>query len=136
MTSKSQPNLPQTRIIKLYENDSLSNIYATRITITTDRKIRVFETNRIKCFQSDKNYTYIHLKSDERILTSKTLKRFEDKIDPHQFLRIHNSYIINVDEIDNFDTYDNKLELKDGSILPVARSRKSILKQYLKKFML
>ena len=60
--------------------------------------------------------------------TSVQLKTLEDELFP-KFLRIHKSYLVNVDFIDAINTRDDKVEVM-GESLPIGYShRKSFLEQ-------
>jgi len=81
----------------------------------------------IRC-ESDNNYTNFYLKDGEKIMISKTLKDFELPLLQHDFLRIHQSHLVNI----NFIAYyyagrGGNISLVDGTILPVSRNKKSEL---------
>lgn len=62
------------------------------------------------------------------IVAAKLLRWFEPRLSPKEFIRIHNSYIINRQYIAGLGK-DGMVELKDGTKLTIARRRK---KQVLK----
>lgn len=125
-----------SKIIHLAPSDISSPKSINRIAVNTRNSIELIDINTINYFQSESNYTQIWLNNGSKLLSCKTLKRFEDRVDTSQFLRIHKSYIINVEQIARFDISQNRAEMKDGSYVPVSRARKSILMQYLKNLML
>ena len=56
---------------------------------------------------------------------AKTLERVEKRLDSRQFVRIHRSYLININYLSKIEPYtkDSKIAvLKDGKTLPVSRS--------------
>jgi len=135
MNSNQYPISSKTRVIKLSQNDNSGSVKSTKLALLLGRKIKLLDTEQINYLQSNNNYTTIHLISGKKILSSKTMKRFQDRIDSSQFLRVHNSYIINTDQILDFDTSKNILKLNDGSNIPVSRSKKVVLIQHLKSLM-
>ena len=67
-----------------------------KITVPTSEGYEFLEIPQIIRFQSDINYTDIYLKSGKKITVSKTLKSFEELLEPAQFFRVHNSHLINL----------------------------------------
>jgi DNA-binding LytR/AlgR family response regulator len=55
----------------------------------------------------------------------------QDRLDPARFVRVHRSYIINLDfldQIEPLDTGDARLLLKDGSRIPCSRRYRNALR--------
>ena len=78
----------------------------------------------VRC-ESTSNYTYIHLLREKPILISKTLKEVESMLTNHGFIRIHQSHLVNIKSIKKYiKGKAGSLILKDGSIIPVSRSKK------------
>jgi len=72
---------------------------------------------------------YIQVKTDDKNYTvHSTLKKIEDKLPDSLFLKIHRSYIINVDEI--IDIEDNSVLIKKD-VIPVSRSNRPELMKRL-----
>ena len=57
---------------------------------------RYIDSNDVLYLEADNNSTDIHLNNGEMITAFKTLKHFENTLPNSQFLRIHNSYMINI----------------------------------------
>ena len=62
----------------------------------------------------------------------KSLKELIENL-PNEFMRVHNSYIVNLTNIDSFE--DNHIILK-GTKISVAKSYKECLNSTINKFML
>jgi len=72
---------------------------------------------------------YIQVKTDDKNYTvHSTLKKMEDKLPNDIFLKIHRSYIINVDKI--IDIEDNSVLIKKD-VIPVSRSNRPELMKRL-----
>ena len=72
---------------------------------------------------------YIYLKTDNNNYTvHSTLKKIEEKLPDHMFLKIHRSYIININKI--IDIEDNSV-LIEKDIVPVSRSNRPELMKRL-----
>ncbi len=81
----------------------------------------------LKC-ESESNYTHIYLKGGRKILVSRTLKEIEELLEGHPFLRVHHSYIANLNEIVRYVRGEGGyLIMSDDSSVMVSRSRKDSL---------
>jgi len=95
-----------------------------RIALPDFSGYRFESVNDLVRLESDSNYTNIHLKSGEKVLVSKPLKHFEDFLDDTEFIRIHNSHIINVSFLKGYIRDDGGMaELMDGTKLQIAKRR-------------
>jgi len=78
----------------------------------------------IRC-QSDSNYTRFYLCSGQCIFVSRTLKDYEELLEPLGFFRIHKSDIINLKYISKYKRGEGgTVTLSDGTRLEVSRRRK------------
>ena len=74
--------------------------------------------------QADNNSTDIHLNNGEMITAFKTLKHFENVLHA-PFVRIHNSYIVNIDYVSRIHTGNAVCYIKNTAIkLPFSKSYK------------
>lgn len=71
------------------------------------------------------NYTAFHTRHGQRILTSKSLSFYCDKLSP-QLLRVHKSYFVNLLYVKVFD--GEFVYLTDGKRIPVSRRRRREIK--------
>lgn len=86
---------------------------------------RYIDSEDILYFEADNNSTDIHLNNGEMITAFKTLKHFETVLPPSQFLRIHNSYIINVNQVSRIHTGNTVCYIKNSTTkLPFSKSYK------------
>ncbi|MCV6629268.1 MAG: LytTR family DNA-binding domain-containing protein [Flavobacteriaceae bacterium] len=83
---------------------------------------RYIDTREILYLQADNNATDFILKNGEIISAFKTLKHFQNLL-PKNFVRIHNSYIINQDMIARIHYGKSKFAMKNSSTsIPFSRS--------------
>ncbi len=82
----------------------------------------------IRC-EADDNYTHLFLKSKNKITACRTLKEMEEQLhDFSFFIRVHHSYIINLNEVTKYVRGEGGyLVMSDGSTVNVSRSRKEAL---------
>ena len=85
---------------------------------------RFIEAKEICYLQADNNSTDIHLYNGEMITAFKTLKHFEGSLNS-PFVRIHNSYIVNIDYVSRIHTGNAVCYIKNTTIkLPFSKSYK------------
>lgn len=85
---------------------------------------RFIEAKDICYLQADNNSTDIHLYNGEMITAFKTLKHFEGVL-TSPFVRIHNSYIVNIDYVSRIHTGNAVCYIKNTTIkLPFSKSYK------------
>lgn len=85
---------------------------------------RYIQASDICYLQADNNSTDIHLHSGEMITAFKTLKHFEGVLS-YPFVRIHNSYIVNIDYVSRIHTGNAVCHIKDSTNkLPFSKSYK------------
>jgi len=110
------------------------NNIPTKISLHTSEKIVIVDIiNIIKC-KSDSNYTTFYFKDKTKIMVSKTLKYYSDLLKDNNFIRVHQSYLINKEYIKEFIKSDGGyLILQDNTTVPVSSRKKpeiiSILKE-------
>lgn len=77
---------------------------------------------------SDGAYTNIFLLNGSKLTVSKNLKEVQSALQDDQFVRIHASYLINLDHtLGYFNKNYNCVKMSNGEELNVARSRKQAL---------
>ena len=91
--------------------------------------------NSIISCSSNNNYTEFFLADKKKLLVSRTLKEVEDMLADHSFLRVHNSYVVNLNAITRYVKGEGGyLVMTDGSTVDVSRSRKEFLMQRLQPY--
>jgi two-component system LytT family response regulator len=81
----------------------------------------------IRC-EADNNYTYVFLKNHKKLLVSRTLKEIDEMLQGHPFLRIHQSHIVNLNEIARYVRGEGGyVVMSDDTPVNVSRSRKDEL---------
>ena len=82
----------------------------------------------IRC-EADGNYTHLFLKNKTKTTTTRNLKEMEEMLEDYSFIRVHNSYIVNINETERYIRGEGGyLVMSDGSSVNVSRSRKVLLK--------
>jgi len=96
-----------------------------KISIPTRSGYIFIENKDILYFKANENYTELILADGSKILSSKTIKRYEEKVNPHIFYRVHKSFIINkhnhLKELSR--QMGNFAVMSNGENIPIARRR-------------
>jgi two-component system LytT family response regulator len=101
-----------------------------KITLPQQDGFQVLEVGDIFFCKADDNYTEIYL-DKKKIVVSKTLKYFEDALQPYPFARIHKSYLVNVTEVVKYKKgKGGSVVLSNGKELSVSASKKAELLSY------
>jgi two-component system LytT family response regulator len=104
-----------------------------RIVLKDGNKIRIIPVSQIQYLEAADDYVKIFT-AEGSFLKKKTMQYFEQTLDPTQFIRIHRSYIVNVQMITRIDIYEKDshlLMLTTGAKLPVSKTGYLSLKQKL-----
>ena len=107
--------------------------YADQMTIRVRRRMFSLELNDISWIQGASQYSRVHTKSGEYLL-SRTLASLECELDPGKFFRIHRSAIVNaahVREVRSSGDGRYNIYLHGGQALPMGRARREILERLL-----
>jgi two-component system, LytTR family, response regulator len=90
--------------------------------------LHMIDVNSIISCASDSNYTIFLLKNKQKIIASRTLKEIEEMLEEYSFLRVHNSHIVNLNEVNKYIKGEGGyLIMSDDSSVDVSRSRKEML---------
>ncbi|AWG24288.1 LytR/AlgR family response regulator transcription factor [Flavobacterium kingsejongi] len=85
---------------------------------------RFVDTEDIVYLQADNNSTDLFINNGDTITAFKTLKHFENTL-PAQFVRIHNSYVINMNYVSRIHLGNSACYIKNSKIkLPFSKSYK------------
>jgi two-component system, LytTR family, response regulator len=103
------------------------------IAVPTMEGLEMVEIDSIISCSSEGNYTHFLLKNNKRITASRTLKDVEDLLSEYPFVRVHNSFLVNINEIRKYVKGEGGyLVMSDGINIDVSRTRKEMLLQRLR----
>jgi two-component system LytT family response regulator len=98
-----------------------------RLVLKTQESVHVVELHEIIRCEADRNYTSFFLVGGKKILVSKTLKEYETLLSQHNFLRIQQSHLINLDYVDRYDKGNGgSVVMKDKSEVPLSPAKRDI----------
>jgi len=103
----------------------------SRISIKKRHEIRFVPVGQIHCIEASGDYVMIYTEK-EKFLKDKTMKYWETHLPEDVFVRVHRSFIVNIEWIDKIELYEKetyKVQLKNGNSLKVSSSGYKLLKQ-------
>lgn len=104
----------------------------SRIALPTMEGLQLIPIDSIISCTSSSNYTILSMKENQKLIVSRTLKEIEEMLDEHTFLRVHHSYLVNLNEIRKYIKGEGgSLIMSDGSSVDVSRSKKEQLMKKL-----
>jgi two-component system LytT family response regulator len=99
-----------------------------KIALPTMEGLQLLPIDSIVRCESDDNYTWLILKTGKKLLVTRSLKEIEEALEQHSFLRVHRSYLVNLNEIDKYIKGEGGyLIMSDGAAIDVARNKKEVL---------
>lgn len=104
-----------------------------RIVVKEKGEIRIIPTTEVVYLEAYDDYVKIHT-SDGYHLKKKTMAHYESALSSTQFIRIHRSFIINLDALSKIETFEKnsyQATLTNGAKIPVSRTSYAQLKSTL-----
>ena len=90
------------------------------------KKLKVF-TNKIKWIEAYGDYVKVVTEDDTNLVLS-TMKSFENNLSRDKFIRVHKSYIINIDKVERFNSKFAEIGITK---IPLSRNKKEDLTKAL-----
>ena len=84
----------------------------------------------VEWIQAADNYVNLHVRGRDYPLRA-TMASIEQQFDPARFVRVHRSYMVNLDcigEIEPLDTGDARIVMRDGYSIPCSRRHRDALR--------
>ncbi|MGI8741193.1 MAG: response regulator [Bryobacteraceae bacterium] len=107
--------------------------YAQRIAVKDNARVHVIPVARLDYVEAQDDYVSLHSQG-KAYLKQQTISSIESMLDPEQFVRIHRSYLVNLERVARIEPYskDSRMAvLNGGEQLPVSRAGYDRLKLLL-----
>jgi len=131
--SKSLKNPTDLQLEILLQKFSLPKGPINVIALPTMEGLEMVSIDSIVSCSSDGNYTNFFLKDKKKLTASRTLKDVEELLSEYSFVRVHNSFLVNINEIRKYVKGEGGyLVMSDGITIDVSRTRKDMLLQKLR----
>jgi len=126
--TKFENNLHMSRIDEILLHFGAPEHKRNKLALPVEGKLAMIEYEKVIYCESDGNYTNLYLCAAKKIMVSRTLKEIENMLPHPPFLRIHHSFLVNLNHITEYIRGEGgEVILSNGVQLRVARSKKEEL---------
>ena len=99
------------------------------ISVHADRKTHIVKLANIVYLESAGEYVRLHLADGTKLVTLFRLKNMENTLHSSQFMRVHRSYIVNLNHISGYTK--GRIFLSNEDYIPIGESYKEQIANYL-----
>jgi two-component system LytT family response regulator len=98
----------------------------SKVSLPVTDGLRFERLDNIRYLEASGNYTFLYFTNGERLLVCRTLQDMEERLaSPYRFLRIHRSFLINIDFLERYVRGKGGYVILEGNIhLAVSVSRR------------
>ncbi len=130
LETRARPNLD---VNELRKAASPPGQYTQRIVVRDGTSLHVVPVNQLDYAEAQEDYVALHTRGKTH-LKQQTISNLEVSLDPSRFVRVHRSFLVNLERISKVEPYtkDTRIAvLTDGSKIPVSRSGYLRLKELM-----
>jgi len=126
--------LQENKLSALVKLNDQRKDFLERIVVKDGQNISIIHLEKIRWIEAQDDYVMIHT-HQKKYLKQKTMKYFEEHLNPKDFIRIHRSFIAAVKEVKKIEPVEKEsyqIVLEDKITLPLSRTGYSKLKDFFK----
>ncbi len=103
-----------------------------KLVIPTKEELFVLKVDEIiRCF-AVKGYTFFYMEDGREIISSKTMKEYEKILPENQFIRVHQSHMVNLKYVQSYDK-SGTIILTNNAQIPVSVRRRKCVSDSLRR---
>ncbi len=126
----SSAEVQTDNLMKYYNNGSSPK----KVVLRTSDSMHIVGLDEILYCKSDNSYTSFFLKDKKQITVSKSIKEFAELFAEYNFLRPHQSFLVNLQGITKIDKTDGGfIIMENGAEIPISSRRKQAIFEELDK---
>lgn len=128
-SQQAQPDLMKPKLEDTVKQPEERN----RVVVRVGSAIKILPTSDISYIEAYDDYVKIHTKEGFH-LKKKTMNFFEKALDPTQFVRIHRSYIIALQQLTKIEIKEKDshvAKMKDNTVVPMSKTGYARIKEIL-----
>jgi two-component system LytT family response regulator len=133
MEQRTNADASLAKTTALLETVAQSPAQQDRIVVKTGSKISIIPVQEVQYLEAYDDFVKIHT-AQGMFVKNKTMHYFEQQLDSRLFVRVHRSYILQVQHITRIDPYQKDsyiAVLRTGAQIPVSRNGYAKLKEVL-----
>ncbi len=109
--------------------------HARRIVVKDGTRVHIIPIGQLDYAEAQDDYVALH-SAGKSYLKQQTISSLEASLDPARFVRVHRSFLVNLDRVAKIEPYtkDTRLAiLSEGSQIPVSRAGYARLKELMER---
>jgi two-component system, LytTR family, response regulator len=109
--------------------------HAERIVVKDGTRVQIIPVAKLDYAEAQDDYVALATQG-KKFLKQQTISGLENSLDPQNFVRIHRSYLVNLERVSRLEPFGKDTHvaiLHDGSRLPVSRAGLARLKEFLER---
>jgi two-component system, LytTR family, response regulator len=121
------------QVAALLDDARQREVPVERVLVRDGTRVHVVPVDKLDYVEAQDDYVCLHSEG-KRFLKEQTMAELESLLDGTRFVRVHRSYIVNIERIARVELYakDSRIAiLQDGTKLPVSRSGYARLSELL-----
>ena len=132
--SKNEGSFAQKKLSLLLENLNVNDQNVSKIAFPTLEGFEFIHSNQILYCKAESNYCCVKKIDGLTKMATKTLKYVEEVLPATNFMRIHKTYVINMNYVVRYHKANKEVELTNGEKLPVSfRKEEEFINAILQK---
>ncbi len=105
--------------------ENVKNPRLSKICLATNDGFEFVTVDEIIYCSAEGSYTTFTLTNDKKVMVSKHLKAYETMLADHPFMRVHNSFLINLREVKKYVKSDGGyIIMNNGDTVSISRNKK------------
>jgi two-component system LytT family response regulator len=101
------------------------NLDQHKICLSTAEGVEFIPAKEILFCEANGSYTDFHLNDGRKLVVSKNLKEYENMLQHHRFMRVHNSFLINLQEVKKFVRSDGGyIVMNNDKIVSISQTKR------------
>lgn len=123
---------PKEKNVHKLAESSLAK-YIERLVVKTGTKIKVVPIDKVNYFEAQDDYVMIYT-NEGKHLKQTTMKHLETNLEPSVFARVHRSYIVRIDQVEQLEHYSKDTyiaKMRNGAKIKVSKAGMKSLKNKL-----
>jgi two-component system LytT family response regulator len=113
----------------LQDDNSAESAEEGVLSVHADRKTHLVKMSSIVYLESAGEYVRLHLTDGTKLVTLFRLKNMESELQSSQFMRVHRSYIINLNHISGYTK--GRVFLSNDDYVPIGENYKEQFQNYM-----